>query len=88
MRYSLRTLLILVAALSIYLASYKAIMHPMDYVSEGSATYAIVDHRAASYRVAEPIARIVFWPAAWIDQRIRPGFWRPYSDFPLDKPKL
>lgn len=87
MRYSLRTLLIVVAALSIYLASYKAIMQPMIYAKVGSLGFVIDGHRAPSYRIAEPISRVVFWPAAWIDQRTRPGFWGPYSDFPLDKPR-
>ena len=85
MRYRLRTLLIGITVLSIYLASYSAIMEPTIYVNESTAGMIVSGHRVPRYRVnepIEPIARIVFWPVAWIDQRIRPGFWGTYSDWP------
>jgi hypothetical protein len=79
-RYKLRTLLIATTILSMYLAAYRATMEPTIYVDEGNVGIVSSGYRAPGYRVNEPVARIVFWPLAWIDQKLRPGFWGPYSD--------
>ena len=83
MRYRLRTLLVGTTVLSMYLATYCAIMEPTIYVGESRAGMIVSGYRAPGYRVNEPIARVVFWPVAWVDQIVRPGYWGPYSDDPL-----
>ena len=75
MRYRLRTLLIAVTALAIYLAAYKAVMVPRVYDNEGKTGTSVFGYRAPSYRLCDSAARIVFWPLAFIDQRSRPGYW-------------
>lgn len=80
MRFRLRTLLIAVLLFSTYLAAYRAAMEPMFYASEGSFGMVVSGHRAPHYKYCEPIARVVFWPIAFVDQKLRPGFWGAFSD--------
>jgi len=74
MRYRLRTLLIGMALLSIYLASYRALMREWISMEVGGGEI-LSAARVQQYRFNDPVARAVFWPLAWIDQKIRPGYW-------------
>ena len=79
MRFHLRTLLLLQALIAGYFASYVALMQPTIYVVDGSI-FGSSGYRAPGFRFGEPVARVIFWPAAWLDQELRPDYWGPYRD--------
>jgi len=80
-QFRLRTLFALNVLVAMYFASYVALVQPNTYVDESFLGMVASGYRAPGYRFCEPIARIVFWPAAWLDQQLRPDYWGPYSDF-------
>lgn len=79
MRYRLRTLLILLAVVSAYFGSYVALMQPTIYVVKGSA-FGIAGYRAPGYRFGDPVASVIFRPAALLDEWLRPDYWGPCQD--------
>ena len=83
MRYRLRTLLILLAVLSVYLASYRALMRPKFHATLPPNERLLVFTKKPGYRFIEPVTGAVFWPLALIDQTLRPGYWDD-----LTEPKL
>jgi hypothetical protein len=80
MRYRLRTLMIVLAVLSVYMAAYSALMQQAGICSESAGGIAIVDYFEPHYRLCDPALQIIFWPMAYIDQRARSGVWRSYLD--------
>jgi hypothetical protein len=74
MRYRLRTLLIGMVLPSVYLASYRALTRESITIELGGGEL-LSAVRTQRYRLNEPVARIVFWPLAWIDRKMRPGYW-------------
>jgi len=83
MRYRLRTLLILLAVISVYLAAYRALMQPTFYATLPPNEKRLLFRKNPGYGFIEPVAGVVFWPLAWIDQKLRPGYWDD-----LTEPKL
>jgi hypothetical protein len=80
-QFRLRTFFALNVLISVYFASYVALVQRVNYVDRGFSGIVVSGYRAPGYRFCEPIARIVFWPAAWLDRQLRPDYWGPYSDF-------
>jgi len=74
-RYRLRTLMLGLTVLSLYLASYSAMMVPMGVVLENPPGY--VAYSEPSYRFGNSVARIIYWPIALVDQLVRPDAWGP-----------
>jgi hypothetical protein len=80
MRYRLRTLMIVLAVLSVYLASYRALtLESISMEVGGGELFSAA--RMQRYRFNDPVARAVFWPLAWIDRKIRPGYWGELTEF-------
>ena len=80
MRYRLRTLLIVLAVVSAYFASYVALMQPAMDVEVGHLGVVVVGHSVPRYRLAEPVSSVLFWPAAWLDQKLRRAFWTRFPN--------
>jgi hypothetical protein len=81
MRYRLRTLLICMAILLMYLASYRALMLERVNAEESDAGVLLWVKRTHGYQFGEPIARVVFCPLAWIDKQLWPRYWGELTDF-------
>lgn len=84
MKYSLRSLMIVVTLICIYCGAYSAMLSPVVIVDEASLGMVVSGYREPDFRIGGVISRFVFAPAIWLDRQIRPEYWQPFSDF--DKP--
>jgi len=80
-QFRLRTLLLVVTFLSLYLGSYLALRRPIILVEESIGGLIVSGRREPDYRFARPVCRIIFGPIAWLDCRLRPEYWGPYSEW-------
>jgi hypothetical protein len=78
---SIRTLLLLITALSVYLAAYVALVQPVVIVDEGLGGMVVSGYREPEFRVGGSAAKIMFGPLVWLDRAVRPSYWEPFSDF-------
>jgi hypothetical protein len=55
----------------LYVGSYLALVLP-----DAALAWSPEGYHYEHYRVADPIARIVYWPLECVDRRVRPNAWR------------
>ena len=73
-RLELRDLLLVILFTGLYIGAYLALA---DHQKVGIVNLGVYfEGRMPNYRVNNPAIEIVFMPAQWIDERIRPNFWR------------
>ena len=80
MRYRLRTLMIVMAILSTYLASYRALMQPTLYWAETSSGEIVSAKKSPGYEIHGAIAHFLFYPLERIDHMLRPAFWNDVTE--------
>lgn len=81
LQFSLRTLLLVTAFFGVYLGSYRLLLNPVEYVNESFGGMVVSGYRKPEYRFGGRATQVVYWPLAWVDHTIRPGYWDHYSDF-------
>jgi hypothetical protein len=81
MKYSLRSLMIVVTLVGVYLGTYSALLQPVDIVDEGILGMVVSGYREPHFRCGDVTAKFIFAPLIWIDQRVRPAYWERFSDF-------
>ena len=81
MKYSLRSLMIVVTLACVYLGSYSATLTPIVVVDEGWHGMVVSGQREPRFRIFDGVLQFVFLPVIWCDRVVRPGYWEKFSDF-------
>jgi hypothetical protein len=81
MKYSLRSLMIVVTLACVYFGMYSAMLHPEVIVEESVLGIVGSGYREPHFRIGDAVAQIVFAPLVCIDRRVRPMYWNTFSDF-------
>lgn len=81
-RQSIWAMLVVALTLPLlYIGSYLAMLTPREVSLPGFLVVGVpkatseLRWREAEYRVANDILKVVFWPANWVDMKLRPEFW-------------
>ena len=73
--------------IAVYVGSYLALVYPLPI--SGTNFGGSTTHQFPYYRFGYPISEIVFRPALWVDERLRPTVWEPtfepWWSLPIDE---
>jgi hypothetical protein len=81
MKYSLRSLMIAVTLICVYLGAYPAMLQPVVMVEKGWHGMVVSGCREPHFRIGDGVSQFVFAPLVWIDRLVRPDYWSEFSDF-------
>ena len=77
---SLQVGFVILMLISVYAITYCALLNPVIVANQAHLGMVIDGYREPDYRIGGVFARLFFWPASWIDQHTRPGYWADASD--------
>ena len=81
MKYSLRSLMVVVTLVGVYFGTYSALLQTVVIMDEGILGMVVSGYREPHFRYGDATAQVIFAPLIWIDQRVRPAYWSEFSDF-------
>ena len=80
MKISLRTLLLIVTSLCVYIGAYFRLASPIEIAEESHVGMVSKGHREPGYRIQNQFISKVFLPAYCIDYALRKDFWDDCHD--------
>ena len=81
MKYSLRSLMIVMALFAAYFGAYAAMLRPVVMVEQGWHGMVVRGCREPHFRIGDTFSQYIFAPLVWIDRLARPAYWNEFSDF-------
>ena len=80
-QFRLNSLLLFMAAVTVYITSYKLLLDPIIIVEIGGHGMVVKGSRGPHFRMINPILSLVYYPAVLVDRKMRPRYWNEYSDY-------
>ena len=74
MKYSLRSLMIVVTLVAMYFGMYSQLLRPVEVDPDDWPCVVIPGDRHADFRAGGEFSRLMFTPAVWLDRKVRPDF--------------